>query len=384
MDRKIPFGCPMIGTEEKNRVLEVLSSPILVHGPMADEFEDNFASFVNAPYAVSVSSCTAGMHLIYFAMGIGPGDEVLVPAQTHAATAHAVELTGAKAVFVDAELSTGNINIELIEGAITPNTKAIAVVHYLGAPVNMPLVAAIAKKHKLFLLEDCALAPGAYVNNIHAGLHGDAGVFSFYPVKHFTTAEGGMIVLKDGALAQELKFLRAFGVDRSHGERKLPGMYDVIKLGFNYRMSEIHAAIGIEQLKKLPDFLVRRKRNYDALSDKINLDHSFGNILPQPVNKNFVSSHYCLGLVMSIELSKKRADLMGYLSDVGVGSSVYYPQPVPRMSYYKNKYDVKRNSYSNAATISDQMIALPVGPHLNEEDMLYIGDNINRWIEGNH
>ena len=202
---KLPFGAPIIGKEERDAVAKVLEGPILVHGPKAKQFENSFKEFTKAPYAISVSSCTAGMHLIYFTLGLGPGDEVIVPAQTHIATAHAVELTGAKPVFVDAEAVTGNIDIDKIESAITENTKAISVVHYLGVPVDMILVKKIAQKHKIFLLEDCALAPGAYIDDLHVGLHGDAGVFSFYPVKHLTTAEGGMIILKNSKLAEKLR-----------------------------------------------------------------------------------------------------------------------------------------------------------------------------------
>ena len=151
--KNIPFGKPMIGQEEKDAVMKVMDGSILVHGPVATQFEDKFAAFTGAPYAVSVSSCTAGMHLIYFALGYGPGDEVIVPAQTHVATAHAVELTGARPVFIDAEEKTGNIDIQAIESAINSKTKAIALVHYLGVPVDMPKVVNIAKKHNLFLLK---------------------------------------------------------------------------------------------------------------------------------------------------------------------------------------------------------------------------------------
>ena len=143
---KIPFGRPIIEEEEKKEVLEVLNNPILVHGPKAVEFENNFATYTGAKNAISVSSCTAGMHLIYFALGLGEGDEVIVPAQSHVATAHAVELVGAKAVFVDVYEDTGNINNELIENLINNNTKAIAVVHYLGVPVDMEPIMEIAKE----------------------------------------------------------------------------------------------------------------------------------------------------------------------------------------------------------------------------------------------
>ena len=187
----IPFGKPIIEEEEKSALMEVLNSPILVHGPKAIQFEKDFAEFTGADTAISVSSCTAGMHLIYFALGIGKGDEVIVPAQTHVATAHAVELVGAKAVFVDVFKDSGNINPNLVKESITSRTKAIAVVHYLGVPAAMEEIVKIAEEHNLFVLEDCALSPGAKIDNKHTGLLGDAGVFSFYPIKHLTTAEGG-------------------------------------------------------------------------------------------------------------------------------------------------------------------------------------------------
>ena len=378
--KKIPFGKPMIDQHEKDAVINVMEGSILVHGPIATEFENKFASFTKAPHAVSVSSCTAGMHLIYFALGYGPGDEVIVPAQTHIATAHAVELTGAKPVFVDAEQNTGNVNIKAIEAAINSKTKAIAIVHYLGVPVDMPKVVKIAKKHNLFLLEDCALAPGAKVDDIHVGLHGDAGVFSFYPVKHLTTAEGGMIILRDKDFAQKLKLFKAFGVDRTHGERKIPGVYDTIALGFNYRMSEIHAAIGSVQVDKLSDFLTKRKNNFKVLENYLKKISGL-RVLPQPSDGHLESSHYCLGALLDQDIASKRSQIINALTQMGIGSSVYYPQPVPRMKYYKQKYGYDEKKYINAARISDGMLALPVGPHLNIEDMENIAIGLKNCME---
>ena len=381
--QKIPFGKPMIGHEEKNAVIKVMNGTALVHGPVSVQFEEQFATFTNAPNALSVSSCTAGMHLIYFALGFGPGDEVVVPAQTHLATAHAVELTGAKPVFVDAEMNTGNIDINAIESSINSRTKAIAVVHYLGVPVDMPKVLQIVKKYNLFLLEDCALAPGAKVDGTHVGLHGDAGVFSFYPVKHLTTAEGGMIILKNNDLAKKLKLIKAFGVNRNYGERKIPGMYDAEVLGFNYRMSEIHAAIGIEQMKKLPSFLIKRRENFNYLEAGLKNIHGF-TVLQQPMNERFCSSHYCLGMMLEPSLANKRPAIMEALANKGVGTSIYYPQPVPRMTYYKQRYGYDKKKFINAATISDSIIALPVGPHLEVSDMNYIIKSIKEiWSSMN-
>lgn len=370
---------PIIGEEEKSAVMKVLDGSILVHGPLAAKFEDDFCEYTEAPYSISVSSCTAGMHLIYFALGYGPGDEVIVPAQTHVATAHAVELTGARAVFVDADPTTGNIDIAAIEAAITPKTRAIAVVHYLGVPAHMPRIVGIAKKYNLFVLEDCALAPGAKIDNVHVGLHGDVGVFSFYPVKHFTTGEGGMITLRDEKFAKHLRLLKAFGVDKTYSERKEPGVYDTVALGFNYRMSEIHAAIGIEQIKKLPKFLEKRRQNFELLEKSL-----FGlkglRLLPQPFNNQMQSCYYCAGVILDEDLVSKRGEIMTKLGIKGIGTSVYYPQPVPRMSYYKDKYGYDASKYPNASRISDGIIALTVAPHVTSEQVIYMANELKEII----
>ena len=375
MSRNISFGAPMIGEEERSAVLDVLAGPILVHGPRATRFEKDFAEYVGSPEAVSVSSCTAGMHLVWFTLGFGPGDEIIVPAQTHTATAHAIEFTGAKPVFVDADATTGNIDITAMEAAITPRTRAIAVVHFLGMPVDMTGVLEISRRHKLFVLEDCALAVGTKLDDTHAGLMGDVGVFSFYPVKHMTTAEGGMIITRDADLAARLKLRKAFGVDRTHGERKIPGTYDVVALGFNYRMSEIHAAIGVEQVKKLPSFLAKRASNYKVLSERLAGVQGIQQLASS--EGRFLSSYYCLSVMLDSQLAPRRVDIVKALNSRGVGTSVYYPQPVPRMGFYREKYGWKDGAYPNAECISDCSIALSVGPHLTEDDMNYTADALS-------
>ena len=371
---KIPFGKPLIGMAEKEAVQKVLSGNVLVHGPKAVEFENIFSKFTKSPFAVSISSCTAGMHLLYFTLGIGIGDEVIVPAQTHVATAHAVELTGAKAVFVDSNSEDGNINTNKIEDSISKKTKAIVIVHYLGIPVDMNKINKIAKKYNLFVIEDCALALGSKINNKHVGLFGDAGVFSFYPVKHITTAEGGIIISKNKNLIKQLRLKKAFGVNKTFSERKIPGSYDCIALGFNYRMSEINAAIGIEQVKKVPIFLKKRKKNFEKLSfllknlKKIRVIDSKKKIL-----KN---SHYCLTILLDKKIAKYRMQVVKKLNNLGIGTSIYYPQPVPRMKYYKNKYGYNKKIFANAEIFSDTSICFPVGPHLNQNHMTFIAKNI--------
>lgn len=360
--------------------MAVLEGPILVHGPKTKEFEADFAAFTKAPFAVSVASCTAGLHLAYFYKKIGAGDEVIVPAQTHTATAHAVELCGAKPVFVDAEKQTGNIDISRIEAAITPRTRAIAVVHYLGMPVDMERVNAIAKKHGLYVVEDCALAMGTHFKGIHAGLWGDCGAFSFYPVKHMTTAEGGMLITKHKHIAEGIALVKAFGVDRQAGERKVPGVYDVVALGFNYRMNELEAALGVEQLKRMNGFLKKRKENHQALAQGLQ-DISEIEMFTSS-HGEFQSSYYCFSILLKRPLAAKREKIIERLKSKGIGTSIYYPRAVPHFTYYKNKYGYQDNSFPVAALIAGSSIALPVGPHLNIEDMDYIVEELKNGIKG--
>jgi len=376
--RTIHFGRPVIGEEEKSAVLNVLNSPILVHGPRSREFETAFACYTGAPHAVSVSSCTAALHLSYFYLKLKAGDEVIVPAQTHNATAHAVEFCGAKPVFVDAEIKTGNIDIDQIEPLITERTKAISIVHFLGMPVNMDRINEIAEKYGLFVVEDAALAIGTYYKGVHAGLLGDVGCFSFYPIKHMTTAEGGMLITRNEEIATGITRQRAFGVDRTQGERKIPGIYDVTMLGYNYRMNEIQAVLGIEQIKRMNGFLKQRKLNYERLYEGLNEIDEI--TLLQSSHGDYQSSYYCLSMLLDDSLVKKRFEIVDYLKDHGVGTSVYYPHPVPHLTYYKEKYDYGEETYPVAARISNGSIALPVGPHLGIEDMDYIVQTVKQSI----
>jgi perosamine synthetase len=377
--RNIPFGKPIIGDEERRAVAEVLNGNILVHGPRAVEFETRFKEFTGAPFAVSVASCTAAMHLFYFYAGIGPGDEVIVPAQTHTATAHAVELCGAKPVFIDSEKSTGNIDIDQIEPNISEKTRAISVVHYLGMPVQMDRIIEIAKRRSLLVLEDCALAIGTRYNGIHAGCWGDVGCFSFYPVKHITTAEGGMLITGNRDIAEKISKQKAFGLDRTVHERSLPGIYDVTMLGFNYRMSEIQAALGIEQMKRIKSFLEKREENYQELTKEL-IDIAEITLLASS-NGECQSSYYCHSVILDDDLIPVKSEIVNYLKEGGVGTSVYYPKPVPHFTYYKEKYGYGDDVFPVAAWISRNSVALPVGPHLDPEDMRYIAETLKYSIK---
>jgi perosamine synthetase len=370
--RKIAFGKPWITESEREAVLGVLAGDILTHGPQAHAFEKEFGAFMGPDaHCLTVSSGMAALHLAYWQLGIGPGDEVIVPAQTHVATVHAVEYVGATPVFVDCDRFTGNVDPALIEPLITARTRAIGVVHFNGIPCDMAAIMAIAARHDLKVVEDCALAVGSRFNGRHAGLFGDAAIFSFYPVKHITTGDGGMFATRHAELAARVAKARAFGVDRGFAERAIPGMYDVPTLGINYRMSDINASIGRKQLERIDTILDRRKRNFESLKDAL---AGYANVcVLDSVSSAQQQSWYCLTAVIEGINVDKRNAVVARLNAMGVGTSVYYPQPVPRLTYYRKKYARDLGLYPNAARISDQSIALPVGPHLTQDDMQYIG-----------
>ena len=378
--REIPFGRPNITDADRAAALEVLDGHILTHGPQCKAFEAEFAAFLGeGAHAVTVSSCMASLHLSCLHFGFGPGDDVLVAAETHVATAHAVEWVGARPVFVDCDPATGNVTAARVEAAITPATKGLLLVHFAGIPCDMPAIMDVASRHGIRVIEDCALAFGARWDGRHVGLFGDAGCFSFYPVKHLTTAEGGMFVTKHADVAASVARLRAFGVDRTYAERTLPGMYDVPMLGLNYRMSELQAAIGRSQLRRAPAMLAHRRRTFEAIAAVARTIE--GLAVVDANDARAASSHYCLTLATDPPAMDRRNELVRALNASGIGTSVHYPQPVPRMAYYQGKYGYDRGQYAGAERISDTTLALPVAPHVDEADSRFIGEALLRLSE---
>ncbi len=376
--RIIPFGRPMIGAEEQAAVARVLAGPQLVHGPAAHDFETRFAARAGVAHAVSVSSCTAGLHLALHVHGIGPGDEVIVPAMTHVATAHAVEYCRARPVFVDVDPTSGNLDLEALEAAIGPNTRAIMVVHFLGLPPDMTRLRAIAKKHDLLVVEDAALALDASYDGVKAGGLGDVASFSFYPTKHMTTSEGGMVTTNDAEIARRVAAMKAFGYDKTLDERTRPGIYDVTALGYNYRMSEAHAAIGLAQLAKLDGFQAARAANFKALSD--GLADCAELMVFAPAQGKGRSSHYCLNAMLPRDGGIARDDVVAQLKAKGIGTSVHYPSAVPLFAYYREKYGYRAGQFPVAEWLARATISLPVGPHLEPGDPARIANSLKAAV----
>jgi len=367
----IPFGKPLLDQAEIDAVVAVLSGTVLVHGPITHEFEQRFAARIGAKHAVSVSSCTAALHLSLFANSIGPGDLVVVPAMTHVATAHAAEFCGARPVFVDVAADTGNLDPAALASAMSPAVRTVMPVHYLGLPCDMEAISGICERNGAFIVEDCALAIDADYDGRKVGTFGLTGCFSFYPIKHITSIEGGMVTTDDPAVAIAIRQRRAFGYDRTVGERTRPGIYDVTVLGYNYRMNEVEAAVGLAQLKKLDAFQGARATNFARLREAlVGIDEL---TVFAPRKGKATSSHYCLNAVLPRDGSIDRDAVVARLNAAGIGTSVHYPCAVPMTSYYREKYGYKTGQFPVAEWLAAQTISLPIGPHLSERDMLRIG-----------
>ena len=364
-DEMIPFGRPLLDQSEIDAVLKVLSGPILAHGPVCGEFEKAFAERAGAEHAITVSSGTAGLHLCLFANDVGPGDEVIVPAITHVATAHAAEYCRAKPVFVDVDPASGNIDPAGVAAALNQRTRAVMVVHFLGLPCDMDPINAAADKAGALVIEDAALAVDATYGGKKAGTLATAGCFSFYPIKHMTSIEGGMVTTDDAALADQIRKRKAFGYDRGHEARVKPGIYDVTMLGYNYRMNEVEAAVGLAQLHKLDARLKIRARNYHALKTALaELDEV---TVFEPTQGKAQSCFYCLNAVLPRDGSLDRDAIAAELKAANIGTSVHYPGAVPLMSYYREKYGYQTGQFPVAEWLAAQTISLPVAPHVPED-----------------
>jgi perosamine synthetase len=382
----IHFGKPILDKSERNNLTKVLKSGILTHGPEAENFENDFTKFTKIKYSLTTSSCTSALLLSYMAINLKQGDEFIVPAQTHVATVNAGIFLGGKPIFIDSDQYTGNIDVDLIEKKITKKTKCITIVHYLGKPVEIKKIKKICKKYNLFLIEDCALALGAKYYKKHVGFYSDFACFSFYPAKHITTGDGGMVCCQNKKLFEKLKLLRGFGVDKNFRERKIPGKYDVKSFGLNFRMSDINASIGRMQLKKLPGFLRKRKKNYKELK-KLLIKIRNINIIDSDNSKNLTSSHYGLALKLSDRVSKFRDQIVLELKKNNVGSSIYYPRIIPEYSFFKKKYKIGSENFKFAKEISDKSICLPIAPHIKNIDLKKIfytfNSILNNFIKKN-
>ena len=361
----IPINAPQIGREEIEVVVKVLKSGLLTHGlgmgPMVTEFEAAFAKFVKAKKAVAVNTGTAALHLSIAGIGIKPGDEVILPSFTFVATAEIVVMAGAKPVFVDINPETYNISPKEVEKAVTKKTKAIIPVDLYGLSADMQQIRGIADEHGLMIIEDAAQAHGATYKGKPAGAFADLACWSFYASKNMTTGEGGMITTNDTKLAEKLQFMR------NHGEKE---KYKSLMLGYNYRMPEMQAAIGVVQLKRLPKFLAKRSENAKRLTEKLKKAKRLQ--LPKEP-EGYKHSWYLYTVRMKGAKKEERDKIVEELKRKGIGAEVYYMHPVHLMPYYRKfgKYRLPETE-----KIAEQVFSLPIHPGVTAEQIDFIGETV--------
>ena len=360
---------PIIDDNDVEKVVNVLKSGWLAHGPVVEEFERRFADFVGVKHGIAVSSGTAALKIMLLAAGLGPGDEVVVPCFTFTATANVVVAIGARPVFADIELETYTINIDDVLEKITPRTRAIIAVHLYGHPADMKSLREVAADHKLILLEDAAQAHGARCPEGMVGSLGEAAAFSFYATKNMTTGEGGMITTNNDKIAYVAQLLRNHGQERK---------YYHVMLGENYRMTSIAAALGLTQLEKLNILNERRRHNARLLSELLS---NTGLVLPmeKPGYKHVY--HQYVVRVDPERVGIDRDVLAKQLHKYGIETAIHYPLPIPDQPFYRSLvYPPASILGPNALLASNQVLSLPVHPKLTEEDIKYIAEAINKIL----
>lgn len=388
---KIQITKPLFDESEMQAVLEPIKSGWVSQGPKAEEFENKFSTYVGTRYASSVSSGTAALHLALIACGIQPGDEVITSDFTCVAAVNPIEYVGAKPVLVDINLDTFSLDPSKVEEAVTVRTKAIIVVHLFGLSADMDPILQIASKHRLKVIEDAALGLGAFYKGKHVGGFGDAAAFSFHPRKMITTGEGGMMVTNDDKIDSEVKILRNYGASIPAWQRHCKGIhvlptYNV--LGFNYKMSDVHASLGIAQMQKLPMILEERRRLAERYNNGLSsLDWMITPVEPSGFIHSY-QSYICLfnpgdivhkGQIGSIKrASKKKNELIEQLAQKGI-ATVAGAQAIHNTSYYKQKYGFHETDCPNALTAAMLSIALPIYPQLSYDEQVYVIENIKAF-----
>lgn len=387
----IPITKPVLGAEE----LEALRAPIeagwVVQGPQVAEFERRFAAYAGAPHAVAATSCTSALHLVLAALGLGPGDEVVVPAFTWVSTANVVEYQGATPVFADVDLTTFNVDPDALAAAITERTVGVIPVHLFGLCAEMAPILEIAQRHGLWVLEDAACAFGAFYRGDSAGTLAAAGAFSFHPRKSITTGEGGMVTTADDALARKVAVLRDHGASRTDLSRHVGRagflLADYDDLGFNYRMTDLQGAIGCVQMDRAPWILEQRARvaaSYDHLLADLEW------IRPPIVPAGHVHGWQSYVALFAPdepapanveELNRQRNAAMIRMEEQGIATRQGTHAPVG-LGYYARKYDLRLEDFPGALLADRLSLSLPLYPQLGDGEIERVVGALRAAVEG--
>ena len=374
MDWRISLSDIDFGMEEEQAVQQVVKSRWLTMGAVTQEFEREFAAYVGARHAIAVTNATAALHLACVASDLGPGDEVILPSLTFVATANAVRYTGATPVFADIEGEQSlNISVQEIEECITPRTRAILVMHYGGYACDMPAILSLAKEHGLTVIEDAAHAIGSQLNGRMLGTWGQVGCYSFFSNKNMTTGEGGMLVTNDDGLAEKMRSLRSHGMtsltwDRHNGHA---WSYDVVDLGYNYRIDEIRSALGRVQLKKLPqNNQLRREKT--SLYRRLLEEQCHEVIVPFDEHPGLSACHL-MPVLLPDEVM--REEFMGAMKERGIQTSIHYP-PIHLFSAFREMIPPVTQSLAFTETMAAREVTLPLYPTLPDDSIRLVVDAV--------
>lgn len=363
------FGAPAIGEEEIEEVVRTLRSGWLGTGPRVKRLEDDFRKYTGAKHAVALNSCTAGMHLALLAAGVGPGDEVVVPSLTFAATANVVVHAGATPVFADVDLRTMNLDVSKLESRLTPRTKAILPVHFAGRPCDMERILAIARPRGIRVIEDAAHAIETVAAGRKVGSIGDATCFSFYVTKNVMTGEGGMVTTDDDAWAEKLRISSLHGLSRDAWKRYSGSgfaHYEVLMPGFKYNMADLQAALGIHQLARVAENAGKRRRIWRIY------DEAFAGLpaeRPAPEEAGSVHARHLYTLLLDLDrLRVDRDAVIAALKDEGIGTGVHFIA-LHLHPYYRDRFDLRPSDFPASAEISRRTISLPLSAKLTPADV---------------
>ena len=364
---KVPFVVPNIELSDKRAIETALKSNLLTDGPILRKFENKFCKFTGSKYAIGVSNATSALHLSLKSLGIGKGDEVIIPNITFVATANAVLYVDATPVLVDVNDHDINISIKSIEKSITKKTKAIIPVHFAGKSCDMLAIQKIAKKNNLEIIEDCAHALGTKFNKTHVGNFGKTGCFSFYPTKNLTTFEGGMVITNSKKIASKIRSMRNHGINKSLKERFSTGYpwdFDVSELGYNFRLDEIRSSLGLNQLKRLHKMNKLRQdasRYYKKQLKSINGIK----LLDDPNLKNNSCHLFVIKILKNFIMDRNL--LFKYLLKNGIRTSVHY-KPLNKFSFYKSKSKIY-SSLEVSEQLYSKILSLPLFPQITKREL---------------
>ncbi|MCZ6807556.1 MAG: UDP-4-amino-4,6-dideoxy-N-acetyl-beta-L-altrosamine transaminase [Deltaproteobacteria bacterium] len=366
-DAFIPYGRQQIDDDDIDAVVEVLRSDWLTTGPKVAEFEEAVSDFAGARHGVAVSSGTAGLHAAMAALDLEPGDEVIVPTMTFAATANAVVFQGATPVFADVDSGALLVDPNGIASLITDRTRAVIAVDYAGQPADYTELRAITAEHGLALVSDACHSIGATLAGRSVGSLADLTVFSFHPVKHITTGEGGMVMTDDRALADRMRRFRNHGISTDHHQRAEVGtwFYEMVELGYNYRLTDIQSALGLSQLQKLPRWLDRRNQIAGMYRERL---ADIRGIAPLEMRPDRSHAYHLYVVRVAAKAGKTRDTVFAALRSAGVGANVHYI-PVHIHPYYEREFSTAKGSIPVAEQAYEEILSLPMHHGLEDSDV---------------